>query len=156
METSQFNENFIKSYNEESDEGCFFEVDVQYLEKLHGLHNDLPFLPERNETEKVEKLVATLLDKTEYVMGIKNLKQTLNNRLVLKKIHRVIKLNQNAWVKLYIDMNTNLIKNIKRWFWKNIFFKLMNNALFEKTMENVKKHRAIALFYLLLKILLKI
>ena len=156
METSQFNENFIKSYNEESDEGYFFEVDVQYLEKLHGLHNDLPFLPERNETEKVEKLVATLLDKTEYVMGIKNLKQTLNNRLVLKKIHRVIKLNQNAWVKLYIDMNTNLIKNIKRWFWKNIFFKLMNNALFEKTMENVKKHRAIALFYLLLKILLKI
>ena len=156
METSQFNENFIKSYNEESDEGCFFEVDVQYLEKLHGLHNDLPFLPERNEIEKVEKLVATLLDKTEYVMGIKNLKQTLNNRLVLKKIHRVIKLNQNAWVKLYIDMNTNLIKNIKRWFWKNIFFKLMNNALFEKTMENVKKHRAIALFYLLLKILLKI
>ena len=114
METSQFNENFIKSYNEESDEGYFFEVDVQYLEKLHGLHNDLPFLPERNETEKVEKLVATLLDKTEYVMGIKNLKQTLNNRLVLKKIHRVIKLNQNAWVKLYIDMNTNLIKNIKR------------------------------------------
>ena len=96
METSQFNENFIKSYNEESDEGYFFEVDVQYLEKLHGLHNDLPFLPERNETEKVEKLVATLLDKTEYVMGIKNLKQTLNNRLVLKKIHRVIKLNQNA------------------------------------------------------------
>ena len=156
METSQFNENFIKSYNEESDEGYFFEVDVQYLEKLHGLHNDLPFLPERNETEKVKKLVATLLDKTEYVMGIKNLKQTLNNRLVLKKIHRVIKLNQNAWVKLYIDMNTNLIKNIKRWFWKNIFFKLMNNALFEKTMENVKKHRAIALFYLLLKILLKI
>ena len=156
METSQFNENFIKSYNEESDEGYFFEVDVQYLEKLHGLHNDLPFLPERNETEKVEKLVATLLDKTEYVMGIKNLKQTLNNRLVLKKIHRVIKLNQNAWVKLYIDMNTNLIKNIKRWFWKHIFFKLMNNALFEKTMENVKKHRAIALFYLLLKILLKI
>ena len=156
METSQFDENFIKSYNEESDEGYFFEVDVQYLEKLHGLHNDLPFLPERNEIEKVEKLVATLLDKTEYVMGIKNLKQTLNNRSVLKKIHRVIKLNQNAWVKLYIDMNTNLIKNIKRWFWKHIFFKLMNNALFEKTMENVKKHRAIALFYLLLKILLKI
>ena len=156
METSQFNESFIKSYNEESDEGYFFEVDVQYLEKLHGLHNDLPFLPERNEIEKVEKLVATLLDKTEYVMGIKILKQTLNNRLVLKKIHRVIKLNQNAWVKLYIYMNTNLIKNIKRWFWKNIFFKLTNNALFEKTMENVKKHRAIALFYLLLKILLKI
>ena len=96
METSQFNESFIKSYNEESDEGYFFEVDVQYLEKLHGLHNDLPFLPERNEIEKVEKLVATLLDKTEYVMGIKILKQTLNNRLVLKKIHRVIKLNQNA------------------------------------------------------------
>ena len=47
-DTSQFNEDFIKDYNEESDEGYFLEVDVQYLEKLHELHNDLPFLPNEN------------------------------------------------------------------------------------------------------------
>ena len=59
------------------------EVDVQYLEKLHELHNDLAFLPERMEIEKVEKLVANLHDKTEYVIHIRNLKKALNNGLVL-------------------------------------------------------------------------
>ena len=71
-DTSQFNEDFIKNYNEESDEGYFFEVDIQYLEKLHELHNDLPILPERMKIEKFEKLVANLHDKTEYVIHIKN------------------------------------------------------------------------------------
>ena len=69
-ETSQFNEDFIKNYNEESDEGYFVEVDVQYLEKLHKLYNDLPSLPERMKIEKVEKFVANLHDKTEYVIHI--------------------------------------------------------------------------------------
>ena len=55
-DTSQFNENFTKNYNEESDQGQFLEVDVQCLEKLHELDNDLPFLPERMKIEKVEKL----------------------------------------------------------------------------------------------------
>ena len=57
-DTSHFNEDFIKNYNEESDEGYFPELHVQYLEKLQELHNDLPFLPERMKIEKVEKLVA--------------------------------------------------------------------------------------------------
>ena len=60
-ETSQFNEDFIKNYNEESDERYFLEVDVQYHEKLHELHNDLPFLPERMKIGKFEKLVTNLL-----------------------------------------------------------------------------------------------
>ena len=93
-DTSQFNEDFIKNYNEESDEGYFFEVDVQYPEKLHELHNDLPFLHERMKIKKVKKLVANLHDKTEYVIHIRNLKQSLNRGLVLKKVHRVIKFNQ--------------------------------------------------------------
>ena len=63
--TSQFNANFMKNYNEESDEGNFLEVDILYPEKLHELHNDLPFLSERMKIEKVEKLVTNLLDKTE-------------------------------------------------------------------------------------------
>ena len=61
--TSQFNEDFMKNYNEESDKGCFLEVDVQYLQKLNNLHNDLTFLPERVKIEKVEKVVANLHDK---------------------------------------------------------------------------------------------
>ena len=77
--TSKFNEDFIKNYNEESDEGYFLEVDIQYLEILHELHNDLPFLPERMKIGKVKKLVANLHDKTEYVIHIINLKQALNN-----------------------------------------------------------------------------
>ena len=59
-DTSQFNEDFIKSYNEESDDGYFLEVDVQYPEKLHELHNDLPFLSERMELGKIKKLVTNL------------------------------------------------------------------------------------------------
>ena len=64
----QFNEDFIKNYNEEDDKGYFIEADVQHLEKLHELHNDLTFLPERMKIEKVEKLVANLHDKTEDVI----------------------------------------------------------------------------------------
>ena len=75
--------------NEESDEGYFLKVDVQYAEKLHELHNDLLFLPERMKIEKFEKLVANLHDKTEYVIHIRNLKLALNHGLVLKKVHRV-------------------------------------------------------------------
>ena len=71
---SEFDESFIKSYNKESDEGYFLEVDVQYPGKLHNFHNDLPFLSKRTKTEKVEKLVANLYDKTEYIIHIKNLK----------------------------------------------------------------------------------
>ena len=94
--------------------------------------------------EKVEKLVASLHDKTEYVIHIRNLKQALNHGLVLEKVHRVIKFNQNAWLKPYIDMNTDLTKKNKNDFEKDLF-KLMNNAVFRKTTENVRKHRDIQL-----------
>ena len=88
-------------------------VGVQYLEKLHELHSDLPVLPERMKIEKAEKLVANLHDKTEHVIHIRNLKQALNHGLVLKKVNRVIKINQNAWLKPYINMNTDLKKSKK-------------------------------------------
>ena len=55
---SKFNKAFVRIYDEESDEGYFVEVDVQYTKKLHELHNDLPFLTERIKIEKVEKLVT--------------------------------------------------------------------------------------------------
>ena len=90
-----------------------------YLEKLHELHNDLLFLPERMKTEKVEKLVANLHDKTEYVIHTRNLKQALNHGLVQKIVHKVIKFNQNAWLKPYIVMNTDLRKKMKNDFEKD-------------------------------------
>ena len=72
---------------------------------------------------KIEKenLVVNLHDKTEYVIQIRNLKQALNHGLVLKKVHRVIKFNQNTWLKPYIDMNTDLRKKSKKGFWKRFF-----------------------------------
>ena len=98
------------------------------------LHNDLPFLPDILKIEKVEKLVTNLHDKTEYVIHIRN------HELVLKKFHIVIKFNQKAWLKPYIDMNTKLRQEAKNNFEKD-FFKLMNNAVFGKTMKNVSKKR---------------
>ena len=70
--TSQFNEDFIKNCNEQSDGGYFLEVDALYTEKVHELHNDSPFLQERMRIDKVKKLVANLHDKMEYVLHIRN------------------------------------------------------------------------------------
>ena len=94
--------------------------------------------------EKGKKLLPNLHDKTEYVIHIRNSKQTLNNGLVLKKVHRLVKFNQNAWLKPDIDMNTDLRKKTKNHFEKD-FCKLMNNAAFGKTMEIVRKHRNVKL-----------
>ena len=63
--------------------------------------------------EKVKKLVANVLDKTEYLIDMINLEQALNYGLVLRKVHRLIKFNQNVWLKPYIDMNTDLKKKAK-------------------------------------------
>ena len=71
---SEYNKIFIRSHNEESDEKYFIEVDIQYLENVHIIHKNLPFLPKRMKIDKVEKLAANLHDKTEYVTHIRNLK----------------------------------------------------------------------------------
>ena len=107
---SEFDEGFINSYNEESDEGYFLEVDVQYPKKFHEHQNDLQFLAEGMKIEKVEKFVVNLYDKSEYVIHIRNIKRALNHGLVFKKVRRIIKFNQKAWLKSYIDMNANLRK----------------------------------------------
>ena len=139
---SKFDERFIKNYDENSDKGYFLEVDAEYPKKLFNLHSDLPFLPERKKIRKCNKLVCDFHYKKRYVVHIKALKQALKHRL--KKVHRVIQFNQKAWLKPYIDMNTELRKEAKNNFEKD-FFKLMNNSVFRKAMENVRKHRDIKL-----------
>ena len=94
--------------------------------------------------DKCEKLVCNLHDKKKYVVHIRSLKQALDHALKLKKVHRIIEFNQDAWVKLYINMNTELRKLANNDFEKD-FYKLMNNSVFGKTMENVRKHRDIKL-----------
>ena len=94
------------------------------------------------EANKCKKLICSLYDKKNYVDHISSLKQALNHGLILKKVHRVIKFNQRSWLKEYIDMNTECRMNAKNDFEKD-FYKLMNNAIFGKTMENVRKHRDI-------------
>ena len=93
---------------------------------------------------KVKKLAANLQDKTEYVIHKRHLKQALNHGLVLGNIDRVIKFNQNGWLKPYIDMNTDLRKKKRSNFEKD-FFKLMEQTVFGKTRKNVAKLRDIKL-----------
>ena len=134
----------IKNYDENGNKGYFLEVDIDYPKDLFDLHKDLPFLPENKKINKVEKLICDIEDNKEYVIHIRASKQILNNGLRLKKVHRIIQFKQKAWLKIYIDMNTELRKNAKNKSEKNLF-KLMNNSVFGKTMKNVRNHRDIKL-----------
>ena len=137
-------ESFIKNYNEEIDEGYLFGVDIQYLKNLYNLRNDLPFFPERIKIENIEKVVANLHDKTEYVIDIRNLKKALNQELVLKKVHIVIKFKWKSLAKTVYWYEHRAKKKAKDDIEKD-FFKLMNNLVFGKTKKNVGKHRNIKL-----------
>ena len=141
---NEINEEFIKNYNESDNKGYILELDVKYPKRLHELHSDLPFLPERMKINKCKKLVCNLFNKKKYVIYVNSLKEALNHGLKLKKIHRVIQFNQKEWLKPYTDMNTELRKGAKNDFEKDVL-KLMNNSVFGKTMENIWKHRDIKL-----------
>ena len=136
--TSKFNEDFIKNYDDDSNKGYTLIVDVEYPKNLLDLHSDLPFLPERMKINKCSKLVCCLYNKNNYVVHITALKHTLNHGLILKKLHEVIQFNQKSWLKECIDMNTELRKYAKNEFEKK-FFKLIN-SVFGKAMENVRNH----------------
>ena len=139
---SIFTEDFIKNYDEDSDRGYNLEVHVEYPKNLHKLHSDLPFLPERMKINKCTKLVCSIENKENYVVHIRALKQALNHGLKLTQVHRIIQFDQKAWLKPYIDMNTELRKHAKNDFEKD-FFKLMNNSVLGKTMENLRNNRDI-------------
>ena len=144
--------------------GHIYEVDLEYPKELHDLHNDYPCAPEKLKVSddmlsdycreikdkfnissgNVNKLIPTLRDKKNYVLHEDNLKLYLSLGLKLKKIHRVLEFREKQWLKEYIDFNTEKRKNAKNAFEKD-FFKLMNNSVFGKTMENVRKRSNINL-----------
>ena len=124
--------------------GYLLEVDVKYPADLHNSHNNLLFMCERMEINGVEKLVPNLRNKRNYVIHIRALDQALRHGLVLEKIHRAIGFNQSDWMKPYIDFNTKVRTLATNNFEKD-FFKLMNNSVFGKMMENIRKHKNIKL-----------
>ena len=116
---------------------CILEVDLEYPRGLHDLHNDYPLAPERLKINNVEKLIPNLWDKKKYIVHHKNLELYLELGLKVKKIHRGIKFREEPWMKSYIELNTDLRTKGKNDFEKD-FFKLMNNSVFGKTMENIR------------------
>ena len=127
-----------------NDKGYLLEVDVANPRELYDYHNDLPFMCGRMVINGVEKLVPNLYYKKKYVIHIRVLDQALKHGLVLERIHRAIEFRQLAWMKEYIDFNTRLRTAATNDFEKD-FYKLMNNSVFGKTMENIRKHRDIKL-----------
>ncbi|XP_057290984.1 uncharacterized protein LOC130613676 isoform X1 [Hydractinia symbiolongicarpus] len=139
-----FTEKRIEKLVEDNRPVYILEVDIVYPERLHNKHNELSFLPQRTMVHRVEKLVRNVEDKRKYVVHIRALNEAVRHGLKLKRVRRVIWLNQKAWLKGYIDHNTRLRTSAKNEF-KTDYYKLMNFSVFGKNMENIKNHRNIQL-----------
>ena len=109
------------------------EIDAKCPKELCDLHNELPFMCEKMKINAVEKLVPNLYDKKNYIIHIKALDQALKHGLILEKVHHMIEFDQSAWLKPYIDFNTQLRTKVKNDFEKDFF------------MEKIRKHKDIKL-----------
>jgi len=131
--------NCWRDITNENGVGCILEVDLEYDQALHDLHNDYPLAPESIKVETVHKLIPNLNDKKKYVLHYENLKLYESLGLKITRIHGGIKFKESQWLKKYIDLNTKLRTKATNDFEKD-FFKLMNNSVFGKTMENIENH----------------
>ena len=158
MTDKELSKTNLGKYELDSKEGLILEVDLEYPKELHDQHNDYPIAPEKVKVSNnmlsayckkiaekynisiglVRKINPTLRDKKEYVLHYRNLELYLDLDLKIKKIHRVLKFDQSLWLKQYIDFNTEKRMHAKNSFEMD-FFKLMNNRVFGKTMENLRK-----------------
>ena len=152
------NEFDINSVNEKSDTGYILEVDLEYPNELHELHNDYPLAPEKlvvssnmllGYCKKIankykikagdtKKLIPNLGKKTKYVLHYRNLQLYLSLGMKLTKIHGILKFKQSDWMKKYVDFNTKKRMNATNDFEKD-FFKLMINSVYGKIMESLRK-----------------
>ena len=166
-----FTDHYVKNYDAKGDQGYLLEVDVEYPIRLRSDHEDLPFLAERRQKrskqpvdyefdkinrahrkvyktfninpEPENKLIATVRDKEKHIVSLSTLKQALDHGLRLTKVYKAIELNQSAWFKPYIDMNTKFRATAKNDFEKN-FFKLMNNSVFGKILKMLEREEILS------------
>ena len=117
---------------------CILEVDLKVKEELKDYFDNYPLAPENLPVNKVKKLLCTLNDKKKYIIHHETLKHYMSLGMKLGKIHRIIGFEESAWMKTYIDLNTELRTKADNDFEKD-FFKLMNNSVYGKTMENIRK-----------------
>ena len=149
--------NKILNKSDNSLHGYFLEVDLEYPETLHDFHKDYPKalgkvkikeemlslcqLEIKNKHDiksgNINRLIPNLLPKKNCVVHYRNLKYDLSQGLIFKKVHKILKFKQSACMKPYIDFNTQKRKEATNEADKNLF-KLLNNAVYCKTMENMK------------------
>ena len=133
-----------KKRNPEVKKGYIFEVDLVYPHKLWKSHNDYPLAPEKMNVNGVEKLICHFKPRKNYVVHYRNLRQYLEMGMRITAVHRGISFYQSSWMEPYIRKNTELRKTAANSFEKD-FFKLMNNSVFGKTIENIRKRQNIIL-----------
>ena len=124
--------------------GYIFEVDLEYPSHLRETHNDYPLAPEKMIVNGVEKLICHFKPRKNYVVHYRNLRQYLEMGMRITAVHRGISFYQSPWMEPYIRKNTELRKTATNSFEKD-FFKLMNNSVFGKTIENIRKRQNIEL-----------
>ena len=132
------------SMNDMGKTGYIFEVDLEYPKELWKSHNDYPLAPEKIKVGGVEKLISHFKPHKKYVIHYRNLRQCLELGLKITAVHRGISFNQSSWMEPYIRKNTELRKTAANGFEKD-FFKLMNNSVFGKTIENIRKRQNVFL-----------
>ena len=133
-----------KKRNPEVKKGYIFEVDLEYPTELWKSHNDYPLAPEKMIVNGVEKLICHFKPRKNYVVHYRNLRQYLEMGMKITAVHRGISFYQSSWMEPYIRKNTELRKTAANSFEKD-FFKLMNNSVFGKTIENIRKRQNIFL-----------